>query len=110
MPAATRFNGQISGAAHGPAAGSLGGDGFGCFTAANVEGARNRGKADLPGDGRAGLRSFVCFRFLLGPGESPNWPAATKTAAEWFPKHERAWRKCVQLLLQFLLNADHSGK
>ena len=38
-----------------------------------------------------GLRSFVCFRFLLGLGESPNWPAATKTVAEWFPKHERGW-------------------
>ncbi len=38
-----------------------------------------------------GLRSFVLFRFLLGLGESPNWPAATKTVAEWFPKHERGW-------------------
>ena len=39
----------------------------------------------------SGLRSFVFFRFLLGLGESPNWPAATKTVAEWFPKHERGW-------------------
>ncbi len=38
-----------------------------------------------------GLRSFVFFRFLLGLGESPNWPAATRTVAEWFPKHERGW-------------------
>ncbi|MCX6950882.1 MAG: MFS transporter [Verrucomicrobia bacterium] len=38
-----------------------------------------------------GLRSFIVFRFLLGLGESPNWPAATKTVAEWFPKHERGW-------------------
>jgi ACS family hexuronate transporter-like MFS transporter len=38
-----------------------------------------------------GLRSFMCFRFLLGLGESANWPAATKTVAEWFPKHERGW-------------------
>ncbi len=38
-----------------------------------------------------GLRSFMVFRFLLGLGESPNWPAATKTVAEWFPKHERGW-------------------
>jgi ACS family hexuronate transporter-like MFS transporter len=36
-----------------------------------------------------GLRSFVCFRFLLGAGESANWPAATKVVSEWFPKHQR---------------------
>ena len=39
----------------------------------------------------SGLRSFMFFRFLLGLGESPNWPAATKAVAEWFPKHERGW-------------------
>lgn len=39
----------------------------------------------------AGLRSFAFFRFLLGLGESPNWPAATKSVAEWFPKRERGW-------------------
>jgi len=38
-----------------------------------------------------GLRSFACFRFLLGAGESANWPAATKAVAEWFPKRERGW-------------------
>ncbi len=37
-----------------------------------------------------GFYSFVTFRFLLGAGESANWPAATKTVAEWFPKRERA--------------------
>jgi MFS transporter, ACS family, hexuronate transporter len=37
------------------------------------------------------LRSFVIFRFLLGAGEAPNWPAATKAVAEWFPKEERGW-------------------
>ena len=36
-----------------------------------------------------GLRSFAFFRFLLGAGESANWPAATKAVSEWFPKHER---------------------
>jgi MFS transporter, ACS family, hexuronate transporter len=36
-----------------------------------------------------GFRSFVGFRFLLGAGESANWPAATKAVAEWFPKRER---------------------
>jgi ACS family hexuronate transporter-like MFS transporter len=38
-----------------------------------------------------GLRSFCLFRFLLGAGESANWPGATKTVAEWFPKTERGW-------------------
>lgn len=36
-----------------------------------------------------GLRSFAFFRFLLGAGESANWPAATKAVAEWFPRGER---------------------
>lgn len=36
-----------------------------------------------------GLGSFAGFRFLLGAGESANWPAATKAVSEWFPKHER---------------------
>jgi ACS family hexuronate transporter-like MFS transporter len=39
----------------------------------------------------SGLRSFIVFRFLLALAESPNWPAATKTVAEWFPKQERGW-------------------
>ncbi len=39
----------------------------------------------------SGLRSFCVFRFLLGAGESANWPGATKAVAEWFPKHERGW-------------------
>jgi MFS transporter, ACS family, hexuronate transporter len=38
-----------------------------------------------------GLRSFAFFRFLLGLGESSNWPAATKAVSEWFPKKERGW-------------------
>ena len=37
----------------------------------------------------SGLYSFGLFRFLLGAGESANWPAATKAVSEWFPKHER---------------------
>lgn len=37
-----------------------------------------------------GLKSFAFFRFLLGAGESANWPGATKAVAEWFPKRERA--------------------
>lgn len=34
--------------------------------------------------------SFSLARFVLGIGESANFPAAIKTVAEWFPKEERA--------------------
>ena len=37
----------------------------------------------------SGFYSLASFRFLLGAGESPNWPAATKAVSEWFPKSER---------------------
>jgi MFS transporter, ACS family, hexuronate transporter len=37
-----------------------------------------------------GFYSLMTFRFLLGAGESANWPAATKAVSEWFPKRERA--------------------
>jgi ACS family hexuronate transporter-like MFS transporter len=37
-----------------------------------------------------GFYSLMTFRFLLGAGESANWPAATKAVSEWFPKGERA--------------------
>lgn len=33
----------------------------------------------------------MCFRFLLGCGEAANWPGATKTVSEWFPKAQRGW-------------------
>ena len=33
---------------------------------------------------------FEVVRFLLGLGESGNFPAALKTVAEWFPKKERS--------------------
>src|SRR5579862_7811402 len=36
-----------------------------------------------------GFYSFAVFRFLLGAGESANWPGATKAVSEWFPKRER---------------------
>jgi len=36
-----------------------------------------------------GFYGFMGFRFLLGAGESGNWPGATKAVSEWFPKHER---------------------
>lgn len=39
----------------------------------------------------SGLRSLCSFRFLLGAGESANWPGATKTVAEWFPRSESGW-------------------
>src|SRR6201994_2901580 len=34
--------------------------------------------------------AFASFRFLLGIGEGFNWPAASKTVAEWFPNEERS--------------------
>jgi MFS transporter, ACS family, hexuronate transporter len=37
-----------------------------------------------------GFFSFAVVRFLLGAGESANWPGATKAVSEWFPKRERA--------------------
>ncbi|MEO7190727.1 MAG: MFS transporter [Vicinamibacterales bacterium] len=36
------------------------------------------------------VAGFMFVRFLLGIGESGNFPAAIKTVAEWFPKRERA--------------------
>jgi len=36
-----------------------------------------------------GISSFALFRFLLGAGESANWPGASKAVSEWFPKRER---------------------
>jgi ACS family hexuronate transporter-like MFS transporter len=33
---------------------------------------------------------FAACRFLLGIGEGFNWPGASKTVAEWFPKDERS--------------------
>ena len=37
-----------------------------------------------------GVVGFAAYRFVLGIGESANFPAAIKTVAEWFPKKERA--------------------
>jgi MFS transporter, ACS family, hexuronate transporter len=39
----------------------------------------------------SGLRGFAACRFLLGLGESANWPGATKAVAEWFPSRESGW-------------------
>jgi ACS family hexuronate transporter-like MFS transporter len=36
-----------------------------------------------------GIVSFSAFRFLLGAGESANWPGASKAVSEWFPNRER---------------------
>jgi ACS family hexuronate transporter-like MFS transporter len=36
------------------------------------------------------VAGFSVARFALGLGEAGNFPAATKTVAEWFPKRERA--------------------
>jgi len=37
-----------------------------------------------------GFRSLAAMRFLLGVGESANFPAAIKMVGEWFPAKERA--------------------
>ena len=37
----------------------------------------------------SGISSFAGFRFLLGAGESANWPGACKAVSEWFPDRER---------------------
>jgi len=37
------------------------------------------------------VAGFSIARFVLGFGESGNFPAAVKTVAEWFPKRERAF-------------------
>ncbi|HEY1809502.1 MAG TPA: MFS transporter, partial [Acidobacteriaceae bacterium] len=37
-----------------------------------------------------GLSGFMGMRFLVGAGESGNWPGATKAVSEWFPGQERA--------------------
>jgi len=36
-----------------------------------------------------GFAGFAVFRFLLGAGESANWPGASKAVSEWFPNRER---------------------
>jgi ACS family hexuronate transporter-like MFS transporter len=38
-----------------------------------------------------GIKSFCGFRFLLGAGESANWPGAAKTVSQYFPPQERGW-------------------
>jgi ACS family hexuronate transporter-like MFS transporter len=39
----------------------------------------------------ASATGFIIARFLLGLGESGNFPAAIKTVAEWFPRRDRAF-------------------
>jgi len=34
---------------------------------------------------------FIACRFVLGLGESANWPVAIKTISEWFPARERSF-------------------
>ena len=36
------------------------------------------------------VAGFAFFRFMLGVGEGFNWPGASKTVAEWFPREERS--------------------
>lgn len=43
----------------------------------------------------SGLTSLSAFRFLLGAGESANWPGAAKTVSEWFPRRESGWAVAI---------------
>lgn len=43
----------------------------------------------------SGLWSLAGFRFLLGLGESANWPGAAKTVSEWFPRRETGWAVAI---------------
>lgn len=36
------------------------------------------------------VMGFAALRFMLGMGEGLNWPGASKTVAEWFPREERS--------------------
>lgn len=42
-----------------------------------------------------GFWSLFTLRFMLGAGESPAYPAATKSNSRWFPRHERAFAAAV---------------
>lgn len=46
--------------------------------------------ASMLHSGMATIAGFSLARFLLGLGESGNFPASIKTVAEWFPRKERA--------------------
>jgi ACS family hexuronate transporter-like MFS transporter len=46
--------------------------------------------AEIGHAGASGFRSFASMRFLLGLGESGNYPGAIKAVSEWFPAKERA--------------------
>src|ERR1700744_5410021 len=42
-----------------------------------------------------GFARFAGFRFLLGLGESANWPGASKAVSEWVPNRERGLAAAV---------------
>lgn len=41
------------------------------------------------------MMSLSLVRGLLGFSEAGNWPGATKSVAEWFPRHERAFAQGI---------------
>ena len=49
------------------------------------------GVAAMATAGASQLWHFMAARFVLGIGESGNFPAGVKAVAEWFPKKERAF-------------------
>ena len=45
--------------------------------------------------GAVAFAMLVCFRFLMGIGEAPAFPANGRIAAMWFPTHERGFASAV---------------
>jgi ACS family hexuronate transporter-like MFS transporter len=57
----------------------------------SVPGLHNAGWARSLGILPGAVIAFGVLRFLLGLGQSGNFPAAVKATAEWFPKKERSF-------------------
>ncbi len=45
--------------------------------------------------GAAAFVMLVCFRFMMGIGEAPAFPANSRITAMWFPTHERGFASAV---------------
>jgi len=57
----------------------------------HIPGLGNMGWVGEFGSLSGAIIGFAMVRFVLGLGEAGNFPAAIKTAAEWFPKKERSF-------------------
>ncbi len=45
--------------------------------------------------GATAFAMLVCFRFMMGIGEAPAFPANSRITAMWFPTHERGFASAV---------------